>query len=335
MRKTIVIFLLLQCLSFFSTDAQEYIFIKPDDQRIAYTGRVLLKSPDEACIGWPGVQISLAFEADTLFAHFGDLRQDSLRGAFTTNYYNVFLDDSLHSIVNISGLDTIFCFTGWNKGPHRITFFKRTEGLFGTDAFLGFQLSASGRVFSPEKNKPWIEFIGNSITAGYGNEGESQHCRFSAETENHYLSYAALAARELGYAHTAICWSGRGILWNYDGSSDGTLFSLWEQALPLDTALKWPFAGPAPEAVVANLGTNDFAKGIPDSTAFVNRYVAFLQKIRENYPEADIFCINGPMLQDEKREKLGAFLQAISLNFGRQSKSIRYKSYKLIDNVLK
>lgn len=319
MRKTLIIFLLLQCLFFFSASAQSDIYIQPDDPRIAYTGRVLLKSPHEAWIGWPGVQISLSFEADTIYACFRGIQPDGLRGAPNVNYYNAFLNGSLHSVFAVSSRDTVYSFTGLGPGPHCITFFRRTEGSFGTDAFLGFRIPATGRVLAPAAPGPWMEFIGDSITAGYGNEGENQHCRFSAETENHYLSYAAITARELGFAHTAICWSGRGILRNYDGSSTGTLFDLWQQALPLDTMTKWPFQGRAPRAVVINLGTNDFANSMPDSVAFVSRYSSFLQKIRKTYPEADIFCINGPMLQNEKREKLGVFLQAVVRQFGQEN----------------
>lgn len=83
-----MIFLLLQYLSFFSARAQGDIYIQPGDPRIAYTGRVLLKSPDEAWIGWPGVQISLSFEADTIYAYFRGIQPDSLRGVPDVNYYN-------------------------------------------------------------------------------------------------------------------------------------------------------------------------------------------------------------------------------------------------------
>ena len=41
-------------------------------------------------------------------------------------------------------------------------------------------------------------FIGDSITAGYGNEGPDSGCHWSAELEDNFRTFGAYAARELG-----------------------------------------------------------------------------------------------------------------------------------------
>ena len=66
-----------------------------------------------------------------------------------------------------------------------------------------------------------IEFIGNSITCGYGNEGTNKFQGFEYETENHYYSYAAITARNLKAQHWVVARSGIGAYRNYNGPKTG------------------------------------------------------------------------------------------------------------------
>ena len=79
-----------------------------------------------------------------------------------------------------------------------------------------------GSSLVPIKNKrgKLIEYIGNSITCGYGNEGGMGQT-FCAETENHYMTYAAITSRNFNARHFAVCRSGIGIYRNWDGPEDG------------------------------------------------------------------------------------------------------------------
>lgn len=49
-----------------------------------------------------------------------------------------------------------------------------------------------------------IEFIGNSITCGYGVESENPSDPFTYETENHFYTYAARTARALKAQHLVL-----------------------------------------------------------------------------------------------------------------------------------
>ena len=63
-----------------------------------------------------------------------------------------------------------------------------------------------------------IEFIGNSLTCGYGVEGKDRSEPYKAETENCNLSYATIIARYFNADYTLIAHSGRGVVRNYGDS---------------------------------------------------------------------------------------------------------------------
>jgi hypothetical protein len=144
-----------------------------------------------------------------------------------------------------------------------------------------------------------MEFIGNSITCGYGNEGPNKECKFSASNENGYMAYGAITARAFNAEYCAVAFSGKGIYKNYDESMEETIPELYDRALTFKENVQWDFKKYIPEVVVINLGTNDFAHSNPDSAAFVGKYEEFVKTIRKNYPQAHIICINGPMMNDQ------------------------------------
>src|SRR5262249_27434716 len=118
-------------------------------------------------------------------------------------------------------------------------------------------------------------------------------------TEDESMAYGARAARLLGAAHSAIAWSGRGLVRNYGGDTKDLMPSLWERTLATDPASRWSFGAPPPDVVVVNLGSNDFSVGDP-GTPFRDALVAFVGRIRAKYPAALVLCTLGPMLDGDK-----------------------------------
>jgi lysophospholipase L1-like esterase len=151
--------------------------------------------------------------------------------------------------------------------------------------------------------------IGDSISAGYGNEGTFP-CQFGAPTENHYLSYAAISARSLqAELHSEAC-SGIGMLRNSDGTTQDTLPVRYPRMLPERAASSWDFSKFVPDAVVINLGTNDFGTGDP-GIAFQNTYTQFVQELRGHYPAARFFLAVGPMLGGAQYTQASSYLRGV------------------------
>ena len=228
--------------------------------------------------------------------------------------YSVFVDDRGPVVIQVSadqeryelasGLDP--------SASHVVSVVREAEAFAGVHELIGLQLSPGGKSLPPRGRPRRIEVIGDSISCGYGILGEDAGCHFTFATERASAAYPSLLGEALDADVTNVCWSGKGVLRNFDGSTHDTMRELFETALPpipLDdsgsrqTAPKsWDFSrAPAPEAVIVNLGTNDLlgGRGLPlDLPAFEDAYVAFLRRIRAVYPAAWIFVTTSAMMTE-------------------------------------
>jgi lysophospholipase L1-like esterase len=213
------------------------------------------------------------------------------------NQFAVWIDGVLQPVLDAqSGANEYPLASGLSGPSHTVEIYRRTEANQGVSRFLGFDFGPDGNLLPPMQHTRRIEVIGDSITCGYGNEGANESCPFSPETENHNQSYAAVAARALEADLSTVAWSGKGIIYNYGEDTLEPLPELYDRAIPSETDSQWDF-GFIPDAVVINLGTNDFSTdGDPSPELFRDSYATFLEHIRSKYPQASIFCTVGPML---------------------------------------
>jgi lysophospholipase L1-like esterase len=84
---------------------------------------------------------------------------------------------------------------------------------------------------------------------------------------------------------------------------------LWERTLPTES-VPYDFSSPAPDVVLINLGTNDFAPEVSDFSPFEASYDAFVERVRDRYPEAHVFVMMGPLLTDGYPEGRQAYTKA-------------------------
>ncbi|MEQ1569730.1 MAG: GDSL-type esterase/lipase family protein [Myxococcota bacterium] len=217
----------------------------------------------------------------------GDVLEIHVDGASGV-WFEVVIDGVRSSPVVTAGGPQTFTLSGLGAGEHTIGWFRRNEGFFGDVAITG---TTGALVDRPRPYSRVIEFVGDSITAGYGDEGPDQYCSFSGETENAYLGYAAIAARDLDAAAVLVAYSGKGVIQNYGGDTNEVMPELYGRALTNDPSSTYPFDQYTPEVVVVNLGTNDFSVPV-DEPAFVAGYVGLLGQIRAAYPAAAIVAVS-------------------------------------------
>jgi lysophospholipase L1-like esterase len=187
---------------------------------------------------------------------------------------------------------------GLADGTHTLQFFRQTEGQAGITSFRGLTVAGGALGAPPPGSERLIEIVGDSITCGYGNLcNQAPEQGFSTDTESAYDTYGAVAGRVLDAEVALVAVSGRGVARNNDGSTANTMPLIYEQVHPTAAAPLWTFAR-IPQAVVINLGTNDFAQGDPGEEAYVGAMSAFVTAIRGRYPDAFIVLAAGPMLSD-------------------------------------
>ncbi len=206
-------------------------------------------------------------------------------------FFQVVVDGAPTTVFETTGGPASYPLATGLVGPHDVELHRRNEGFFGVVRFDGFTVGGGGtQVPSPSPYVHTMEFIGDSITCGYGVEGADATCNFSGATESAYETYAAIAARNVGAAAHLIAYSGKGVHQNYGGGTTELMPELWLRTLTADASLPWDFSSFVPEVVVINLGTNDFSVAI-DGSAFIADYVELLGEVRSRYPAADIFAI--------------------------------------------
>ncbi len=129
------------------------------------------------------------------------------------------------------------------------------------------------------------------------------------------FTYAALTARALQADFQMMAISGKGIYRNYGGDKKRPMPGYFPYSLPFGKKKKWNTANWTPDIICINLGTNDFAKGIPDQAAFTLPYRQFIQHLRESYPRSAIVLLSSPMLSGKAGTTHVTYLDDIAAQF--------------------
>ena len=175
-------------------------------------------------------------------------------------------------------------------------------------------ITVTGRDVKPAEDKErLIEFVGDSITCGYGVDDEVKEHNFSTTTEDVTKAYAYKTAGLLDADYSMVSFSGYGIISGYsDGENKVSAQTVPQYYTKLGYSwsgngmfspamLDWDFSKRQPDVIVINLGTNDdsYCKNIEERCEeYQQEYVNFLKTVRENNPDAAIIGALGVMGQN-------------------------------------
>lgn len=287
----------------FSPVVARDVLVPPSDPAISYIGRMVKTNPAAYRFNYPGTQIICAFEGTAI----------RMLTSPCSGYFMVQLDQAEPFKVSLAGKrdSVVTLAAALSQGRHTLKVVYCIEGYEHQPAFRGFLLPEGTTIATPPTLPARkIEFIGNSITCGYGNEINNKYEHFDFATENHYYSYAAIAARQLEAQAYIVARSGIGIYRNYSGPTAGnpdnnmpaeyeyTLYasSLQQRQSTPDFRQRWDFSQYQPDLVCINLGTNDVSTKGYDPDSLKRAYSAFLKTVRSHYPNAHIIFLCGSML---------------------------------------
>lgn len=273
-------------------------FVRADNPNISYMGRHIVIDDGTIKFNYPGFTAMLNFTGESLdmFTNPG------------SGYWMVEVDDQPAVKKYVSPNDSILSVAaGLSDDVHSARITYCIEGYELNPEVRGFSLADNCKLLEPSpKGDLKIEFIGNSITCGYGTEANSADIHFSYDTQNHCLSYAYLTARNLNADFNVVARSGIGVYRNYNGPKEGNDKEImpleYPNALVYEYDSPWDFNKFTPDIVCINLGTNDLSTNNYDATLFEDAYGKFVDTVRVYYPNAKIVLLTGAMLNDKPLE---------------------------------
>lgn len=194
----------------------------------------------------------------------------------------------------------------------KIRLIKMSEAAFTKVGIKEIIIQGEEGLRPTESKERRIEFIGDSITCGYGIEGVFNTDTFNTTQENPWEAYAAKTARYLNADFNCVSWSGIGVISSWTDqdipNNDWLMPMLYKYTdAALDKSLEkpefeiWDNLSFEPQLIVINLGTNDasYTKKIKKRVdGFVHEYYKLLEQVRNCNPNAEILCTYGVMGQD-------------------------------------
>lgn len=290
----IVLLALMSCVG------TKELLIAHQHPHVVFEGRVQSNTNNGTELYWPGSSINLTFEGSEIYATLQDEKGENL--------YQILIDGQDYGILQPNSTkQTYLLASGLSKQKHQLKLFRRTEFTSGKTIFYGFTLKNSGKTFAPNlPKKRFIEFYGDSVTAGHGLDDSSGKDSGEAKFYNNYLAYGAITARHFNADYQCVCKGGIGLMISW---FPYTIEDIYNKTNPLAPNSNWNFSK-KPDVVVVNLMQNDswlvkkkdhkefervFGDTPPSEEFIVNAYVSFLQKIRNQYPDSNIICALGNM----------------------------------------
>jgi len=192
--------------------------------------------------------------------------------------------------------------------------------------FHGLEIDASVCTISSSPRKARrMQFIGDSITCGFGNQVtnpiEAAACLAASsitsatneiaevlyQMQDTYESWNMQLARKFDADAHVQCLSGIGMCKNGIGLlpySEYNMTYFVDRAMPFSTSTAsnmWDYSQYQPDVLVINLGTNDYivstGPSSPTYASFQAHYVAFVTKLMQNYhtDKTSIILACGPM----------------------------------------
>ena len=201
------------------------------------------------------------------------------------------------------------------KGTHRIRLVKMTGYTLSRVELLS--ISFAGTILTDtdvtKEKDLYIEFVGDSITCGYGvlNSSNPNDGTYSAQDGTQAYSYLLADALDADYSMVAL--SGHTLI--------NQIESGYNYACPAkDARNKYDFARKA-DIVVINVGTNDRSQKLGEDE-FRTAYLNFLQTVRDkNGADCKILCLYNAMNDTYS----GAILSAIEEFGGTNAGVVAYE----------
>jgi len=306
MRFVVFSFILLPILLIGSKgEAPTLTTFLPDQATIEYIGRFDFSDSEKPKVWNPGAYFRFAFEGSrcelTLI--------DEFKYGTYNNFITIVVDGGEPKRIKLSGrINELLVADGLSDGKHEVLVCKDTESNIG---FIQLTQIRCKELLPVKKHKKLvIEFIGDSITCGNGNDTVAIPCDKGEWYDQHnaYLAFGPVTARALNADYLLSSYSGIGVYKSCCGIKY-QIDDIYHQLDLKPLGRAWTNTNLTPDLVCITLGQNDGVVDKPEK--FISAYLRFLKMIRKTYPHAEIVCCSSPMASNELKVFHAKYVPAI------------------------
>ena len=238
----------------------------PGNKNIQYFGRWDKTDPARFTSYWGGAYFKVRFTGSHIKIKLGH----------KSNYFVKIDDGPWLSYKEVQGIIDLTPAGLSAKGLHTISVAQGKDYDYIFD-FQGILLDPGARLVKPVKSNTLIEWIGDSITAGY------------TDPQANVSDYAWVCSEMLHAEHTQIAYPGIDLVSGYHGQGMDVQYKK-ERSFKFAAGKDWKMKSYKPDLIVINIGTNDVNNHVPPAV-FQKSYEDFLCYLRKQYPKADIFVM--------------------------------------------
>lgn len=288
-------------------------FYPADDSKIQYIGRIDFSNPLKPKMWASGAYVVIKFSGS-----FCELNiNDEVIYGNVHNYIEIKIDDQPAYRIQLKNKENkVSLGKNLSRGEHTVVICKNTEFENGYIEIVGF--SCENLLIPPAKQKRKMEFIGDSITCGFGSDESEIKCGDKGsqwyDQHNAYFAYGPTTARSLNAQYHLSAVSGIGLM---HSCCDKKILmpQVFDKINMAKNELKWDFNRYQPDVVTVCLGQND---GIQDSIAFCSAYVKFAQTLRSYYPKAKLVFLSSPMASETLKTVLVKYISSVGKTLAAQ-----------------
>lgn len=286
------------------------------EPQVKISGRTLYRDGTRF-LGYSGSSVTFCFYGRKAAAHLisNPSRHEPFQHAWAAVYINGEKEPYKRFSLEEDEADYVL-YEGEADAELTITICKYSEPEYAACGIAWIETDSASLLPPPMPKARRIQFIGDSITCGYGVEGSLEDTVLETAKENPAKAYSLLTARALDAEAEIVAWNGKGVITQYVGEEDNAPVNGW--LVPMlyeytdagcerdyfhrkkDDWEFWNHASYIPDLVIVYLGTNDasYTRGIWErNREFEDAYTAFLERIHQNHPSAKILCTLGTMDQ--------------------------------------
>jgi len=256
---------------------------------------------DVPAFTWSNSGIEFCAKFDRLTVFFGENIVE------TPAFFKVFVD-SVEVKTSVVGKGTAAVLENFRDKMHTVKILRISEG-WNPISVEKVQIYGKNPEFMPvpDKKRLKLEFLGDSITAGFGVLADGKKMEYTTYEQDSTKTYAYLTAEALNAEIRTICISGEGICHSC-GDMVGTPFIKFfnQTARGIDGFTPDDYV---PDVFIVNGGTNDKRTHVT-SEEFIDGVIALLSDIRSKYPKTPIIWMYGMMVHvfdEELKEAIERF----------------------------